>query len=109
MSSPDYLDRLFGLAGKRAVVTGGTSGIGRAAGVALAGAGAEVIVGGRDAARAAEVVGEITAAGGTASFVLGELGSRTEVAAFAEGIQGRVDILVNCAGVFERAAGEETS
>ena len=112
MSSGDYLDRLFGLAGKRAVVTGGTSGIGRAACLALARSGAEVIVGGRDTSRATEVVEEIMAAGGSASYVDGELGSRAGVESFAErvlGEDGPVDILVNSAGVFERAAAEATS
>ena len=54
---PDhYLSRMFGLSGKRAVVTGATSGLGAAMASALAGAGAEVVVGGRDAARAPAVL-----------------------------------------------------
>lgn len=109
--SGGYLDRLFGLAGKRAVVTGGTSGIGRAASLALAQAGADVIVGGRSAERANEAVEAIVAAGGSASSVLGELGSRASAEAFAERVlqRGPVDILVNSAGVFEREPGETTS
>lgn len=108
--SDGYLDRLFGLAGKRAVVTGGTSGIGRAAALALAQAGADVIVGGRSAERANEVVEAIVAAGGSASFVLGELGSRASAEEFAAQVlqHGAVDILVNSAGVFEREPGETT-
>ena len=54
------------LSGKVAVVTGGTAGIGRAAAVALAAAGARVIVAGRREREGEAVVAEIAAAGGTA-------------------------------------------
>src|SRR3981081_3524473 len=86
------------LEGQRALVTGATSGIGRAVAVQLARDGAEVLVHGRDAARGAETVQEITGAGGKASFVAADL-------AGAEGVQwlareaGDVDILVNNAGI----------
>ncbi len=55
-----------GIAGRRALVTGGTRGIGRAIAGTLAAAGAEVILTGRDLARAEEVAGEIRDAGGKA-------------------------------------------
>src|SRR5690349_19838336 len=54
------------LQGQKALVTGATSGIGRAVALQLARDGAEVIVHGRDAARGAETVESITAAGGQA-------------------------------------------
>ena len=107
----DYLSRMFGLSGKRAVVTGATSGLGAAMASALAGAGAEVVVGGRDPARAERVVAAIREQGGSASAVLGDLGTSGGVERFAGAVQqdgAPVDILVNSAGLFERAEGEAT-
>ena len=107
----DYLSRMFGLSGKRAVVTGATSGLGAAMASALAGAGAEVVVGGRDPARAEQVVAAIREQGGSASAVLGDLGTSAGVERFAGAVQqdgAPVDILVNSAGLFERAEGEAT-
>src|SRR5258705_2270320 len=83
-----------GLTGQRALVTGATSGMGRAVGVQLARDGAEVLVHGRDAARGAETVEEITAAGGKASFVAADLGDAADVQRLA-GDVGDVDILIN--------------
>jgi glucose 1-dehydrogenase len=59
--------------GERALVTGSTSGIGRAVAVAFAAQGAAVVVTGRDAGRGAAVVDEIAAAGGTGSFIAADL------------------------------------
>jgi NAD(P)-dependent dehydrogenase (short-subunit alcohol dehydrogenase family) len=61
------------LQGQKALVTGATSGIGRAIALHLARDGAEVIVHGRDAARGAETVEAITAADGQARFVAADL------------------------------------
>ena len=58
-----------GLAGRTAVVTGSTSGIGAAIARTLAGAGATVLVTGRDAERGSAVVQEIRSAGGSADFL----------------------------------------
>jgi NAD(P)-dependent dehydrogenase (short-subunit alcohol dehydrogenase family) len=87
-----------GLTGQRALVTGATSGIGRAVALQLARDGAEVLVHGRDAARGAETVDEITAAGGKASFVAADLADADDVQRLANEV-GEVDILINNAGV----------
>ncbi|MDQ1571319.1 MAG: hypothetical protein QOF79_1993 [Actinomycetota bacterium] len=85
------------LSGQIALVTGATSGIGRAVAFRLAAQGATVVVHGRDAARGMQVVEEIELSGGRARFVAADISS-------PEGIQtlvseaGDIDILVNNAG-----------
>src|SRR4029077_5937182 len=72
------------LSGRRALVTGGTSGIGRATAEALAHEGARVLISGRSEARGAEVVAAIKAAGGEAEFVRADLESPDDVRGLAE-------------------------
>jgi NAD(P)-dependent dehydrogenase (short-subunit alcohol dehydrogenase family) len=86
------------LEGQRALVTGATSGIGRAVALQLARDGAEALVHGRDAARGAETVDEIEASGGKASFVAADLGEAADVQRLANDV-GDVDILINNAGI----------
>ena len=86
------------LEGKVALVTGATSGIGRAAVVQLAAQGATVIVHGRDGTRGGAVVTEIENRGGSARFVGADLREAMEVLRLA-GEAGPVDVLVNNAGV----------
>jgi NAD(P)-dependent dehydrogenase (short-subunit alcohol dehydrogenase family) len=85
------------LDGKVALVTGATSGIGKAAALQLALQGATVIVHGRDADRGAKVVTEIETAGGSARFIGADLSQPTEALRLAAE-SGEVDILINNAG-----------
>jgi NAD(P)-dependent dehydrogenase (short-subunit alcohol dehydrogenase family) len=87
-----------GLTGQRALVTGATSGIGRAVALQLAREGAEVLVHGRDATRGAETVQTIAASGGKASFVAADLGEADDVKRLASDV-GDIDILINNAGI----------
>jgi NAD(P)-dependent dehydrogenase (short-subunit alcohol dehydrogenase family) len=86
------------LDGQTALVTGATSGIGRATANVLAGAGATVIVHGRDPERGAEVVAEIEASGASARFLAAELADADQVRGLAAAA-GEVDILVNNGGI----------
>ena len=85
------------LAGKTALVTGATSGIGRAAAIQLAAQGAEVFVAGRNAERGAAVVAEIERSGGRATFIAADLSTTDGISSLAAQT-GVVDILVNNAG-----------
>ena len=95
-----------------ALVTGATSGIGRACALRLAADGFAVVVGGRSSERATEVVDEITAAGGTATTALGDVAEpdygEAAVAATVAA-HGRLDVLVNAAGVITRSDAEGTT
>ncbi|MBC6458248.1 SDR family NAD(P)-dependent oxidoreductase [Actinomadura sp. HBU206391] len=100
------------LSGTTALVTGGTSGIGRATAVALAGLGAQVVLSGRDEYRGEQVAKDIRAAGGRAVFLAADLldeASARSLAARAREVVGHVDILVNNAGIFPFGPTAQTS
>ncbi len=100
-----YLEQKFGLRGKVALVTGSSQGLGKAMARALAQAGADVVINGRDAAKLAPVVKEIEALGGKALAVAADLGDRAAVQRLIDqsiAWQGHLDILVNNAGIIRR-------
>ncbi|MEU2181439.1 SDR family NAD(P)-dependent oxidoreductase [Streptomyces thermolilacinus] len=102
MESQAYLAQLFSLENHTALVTGGSSGIGRAIAGALARAGADVVVVARREAELAATVGELEADGCRAAWVAADLATRDGVrdaADRAAAVFGEPDILVNCAGI----------
>lgn len=99
------------LSGTAALVTGGTSGIGRATSAALARLGAHVALSGRDEERGNEVVRQIDAADGQAEFLAADLTDEASARSLAERAidrLGEVDVLVNNAGVFPFGPTDET-
>jgi retinol dehydrogenase 14 len=95
-----------GMGGKVVLITGGTSGIGRAAATALAAMGAEVVVTGRNRERGEEAVAEIKDVSGNerVSLMLADLSAQAEVRRLAEEFRvrhDRLDVLVNNAGLVQ--------
>lgn len=90
------------LHGKVAVITGASSGIGRATARVLAQAGASVVIGARRYERLEELAHQITAEGGQALALACDVRDESQVQALLQGAVerfGRLDILVNNAGV----------
>jgi 3-oxoacyl-[acyl-carrier protein] reductase len=90
------------LAGKVAIVTGGTRGIGLAIGRLLAEDGASVVVSGRDAARLDAAVKELESLGAPAMAVAADAAKREDADRLVEATRerfGRIDVLVNNAGI----------
>jgi NAD(P)-dependent dehydrogenase (short-subunit alcohol dehydrogenase family) len=90
------------LAGKIALITGSTDGVGRLVARRLGEAGMEILVHGRDAARGAAVVSEIKASGGKAQFFAADLSSLDEVRGLADAVSHhapRLELLINNAGI----------
>lgn len=87
------------LTGKRAVITGGASGIGRAITLLFAKAGATVIILEVDKERGDEVVKEVTNSGGTASLLPCDITKQDQVQSALQSLSLPIDILVNNAGI----------
>ena len=100
-----YLDEVFGLSGRTAVVTGGSSGIGRAMAVALGRAGCRIVLVARRPGPMAEVVAELRGHGAEGHAIAADLADRTAVRAAAAQVideYGAPDVLVNSAAVNRR-------
>lgn len=96
------MNDLFDLAGRVAVVVGGTGELCGAMAEGLAAAGAEVVLVGRDEVKARARLGKIETAGGRGWFAASEATSKTALEALLSQVlsrSGRVDVLVNGAGV----------
>ncbi len=95
------------LAGKRALITGGGTGIGRATAELFAREGAAVMVSGRRKAELGETVRRVEAAGGRAGFVQGDVSSPADAERMVQETVtalGGIDVLVNNAGIIVRNA-----
>ncbi len=105
--SQSYLEELFGLSGQVAVVIGGTGVLGGALCEGLARAGAMAIVAGRDPEKGATRVQAIEAAGGRAAYASVDVTQRASIEQLLAHVletQGRVDMLINGAGVNSASA-----
>ncbi|KAK2054367.1 short chain dehydrogenase [Colletotrichum caudatum] len=102
---PAYLTRLFGLAGRTAVVTGGSSGIGKEIALALGQSGAAVILIARRAGPLASAVEQLAQLGVPATSITADLSNLADLhhaSARIRSAHGVPDILVNAAGVSRR-------
>ena len=98
---------LFDLRGKVAVVTGGTTGLGHALSLGLAGAGADVVPSSRRLEQVKKVATEIEALGRRSLRITSDVKNRDSLQAFHDAVLkefGKVDILVNAAGITDKAA-----
>ena len=100
-------DNLFDLSGRVAVVTGGTTGLGHAIALGLAGAGADVVPSSRRREQVGIVAAEIEALGRKSLRVPSDVQNRESLQALHDAVLkefGKVDILVNAAGVTHKSA-----
>jgi gluconate 5-dehydrogenase len=98
---------LFDLAGRTALVTGGGSGLGYAIARAFAGAGAKVVLLGRNIDNLRRSEAEIATAGGRAAHVVCDLVEANSIRPTVEQVElehGAIDILVNNAGINQRSS-----
>lgn len=102
---------LFSLAGKRALVTGASRGLGRAMAEALAGAGADVVCASSRAGGAQQTIESVRRLGRDATEVVADLGDRDDVLRLARAVDalGPIHVLINNAGTIRRAPATEYS
>jgi NAD(P)-dependent dehydrogenase (short-subunit alcohol dehydrogenase family) len=103
-SEMSFIDDLFSVAGKTALVTGGATGIGRMAATGLASAGARVLIASRKGADCEKVAAEINASGvsGSVEGFAGDVATEQGIAELVKEVQGRTDrlhVLLNNAGI----------
>jgi NAD(P)-dependent dehydrogenase (short-subunit alcohol dehydrogenase family) len=99
-------ENLFDLSGRVAVVTGGTTGLGHAIALGLAGAGADVIATARRTEQVEQTAAEIEALGRRTLRATSDVTSRTSMEALRDAVLaafGKVDILVTAAGIQHKA------
>jgi len=102
MSSQDYLNNLFSLSGRVAVVIGGTGELCGAMAEGLAGAGAEVVLVGRNEEKAKARLARIASLGGKGWFHAADAVDREQLRGLLKAVlerSGRVDVVINGAGV----------
>lgn len=109
MAEPSQMSSLFDLTGRVACITGASSGLGRRAAIALAGAGARVVGVARREAALASLVDEL---GERADYVVGDVADRAELADLVRALSapfGAPDIVVHAAGVNTREAADDVT
>jgi 2-deoxy-D-gluconate 3-dehydrogenase len=102
----------FRLTGKNALVTGSQTGLGAGIAIALAQAGANVVVHGKDSSGIDEVSAAVSAAGGRTAPIIGDVSDPKtcdDLVAFTVRELGSIDILVNNAGIIRRSPAAEFS
>jgi len=105
-----YLESQFSLVGSRALVTGASKGIGAQIAIALASAGADLVLLGRSSESLADTKSQVVALGRNASELICDLGDPKSVAALLPKLANEsVDILVNNAGIITRADAVDAS
>ena len=101
----DNLEKLFGLTGKKILLTGAAGGIGEALAAGLADAGGDMLLCDIAEDKLAALTGRIAGNGGAAAGFLMDVSKRDSVEAAVDAIidrTGRIDVLINCAGINKR-------